>query len=1166
MSWVWHKTRPANRRVNWDTPVTPQGSDRVEALYAWEERCRGYRLHPYPVSLEPPFVPYADFELEQAHHSSQALPDTTSGAGDRSFLTLRLPPEQKVKAEAVESWIRTLCSLHAPFSFEVVADENEIIFQLAASSHEVRSIQAQLPMHFPLGEFEFTEDTLRQKLQPFHDVPVGYQVVDFGLTNFAFQPLRRFTVFTADPLSGVIGALGQLAAGEVAGLQVLLVPARKPWAGSLLQIAQELGSDADGAQHNRSTRNRSYKGEGQSVWQARQKTGSPLFSCVIRVFAVSTVNDNGGGDAAAFSLCQRIGHALSVYNQADSNSLLALANEGYEGQEGYEDEAHFRDLLNRSSQRSGMLLSSEELVGLVHPPTETLVHPKLLRLTAPGEELPEHLLVGPGTVLGHHPYQGLVQPLFWPDTFRNRHCYLLGATRMGKSTLLLNMMLQDLQVGRGLCLIDPHGDLARDVLERVPPERREDVLYLDFSDREHPVAMGLLEAKDEWEKRLLTSDLLSILHRLFASSWGDRLEHILRHVLLTLLSQPPQNKHTLRDIRPLLSHKGYREEVLKNVTDPDLLAFWQGEFPGYSSSTFAPLYNKLGLLLSSPLVRNIVAQKESRLDLSEVMQGKKVLLVNLGAGLIGEDNAHFVGALLVSKLQISAMSSLRYGRQDRTPFTLYVDEFQHFVVSSFEKILSEAGKAGLSLVMANQFLEQLNSHLQSAILGNVGAMVSFRVSADSGRLLEKELAGRFTQEDLVSLGRGEAIARVGGARECAHIHTLPPPPEQSSSTAGQSVHDIVERTQATCCRSRAEIEHELEAERRQLEERFQAEAKTTAGPKTNAAIKAESKAGAKSKAESKDVEPNDEAQPDAGTEPEAEAEPKAEAESNSKARSKFKAKAKSKAKVKAPVDLKTRSKQNPPHSGINKTASNHAVMESDDEAQVQSSAQVQHESGAQTKPRSKAAVFKNILSRRGRSGKSKKTERIERRGSKATREENAARETSVEGIAAQPATASQATANQATAAPPSVSSSPSIGSPAHEESPRQSEERHPKREQHSTARPGARPDRTCLVMRAEAVWGSEIQRQTLSEKTNEGDEKKTQGSVVDVSNGNLFVEPFAEPQTFGLVEQLESLASVEPFQENGATGNVAEYKGALTETPAETAAQNPTKTYEELHD
>jgi hypothetical protein len=286
---------------------------------------------------------------------------------------------------------------------------------------------------------------------------------------------------------------------------------------------------------------------------------------------------------------------------------------------------------------------------------------------------------------------------------------------------------------------------------------------------------------------------------------------------------------TLRDIRPLLSHKGYREALLRNIHDPDLLAFWQGEFPAYSSSTFAPIYNKLGLLLSSGLVRNIVAQSRSKLSFPQLIQNKKVVLVNLSAGLIGEDNAHFLGALLVSKLQIAAMQSLRYGREQRTPFTLYVDEFQHFVVSSFEKILSEAGKAGLSLVMANQFLEQLPGSLQSAIVGNVGTVAAFRVSSESGRLLEKELAGKVTAERFVSLQRGEAVVRIGSARDTALIHTSPPPTAEKSVGIGE----IVEATRTEVCRSRTDIEAELAQERNLWEQLFQAdvEAKNRSKPK-----------------------------------------------------------------------------------------------------------------------------------------------------------------------------------------------------------------------------------------------------------------------------------------------------------------------------------------------
>jgi hypothetical protein len=304
---------------------------------------------------------------------------------------------------------------------------------------------------------------------------------------------------------------------------------------------------------------------------------------------------------------------------------------------------------------------------------------------------------------------------------------------------------------------------------------------------------------------------------LFASSWGDRLEHILRHAILTLLAagQKRDQPYTLRDIRPLLANKAFRERIVGELDDLDLRAFWHGEFHGYTPSTFAPIYNKLGLLLSSPLVRNIVAGRQSKLSFADVIGRKQILLVNLASSQIGGDQSHFLGALLVSKLQIAAMQSLRLGTDQRTPFTLYVDEFQNFLVSSFEVILSEAGKAGLSLVMANQFLEQLSSPLQTAILSNAGTLCSFRVSSDSGRLLEKEFAGRYKSQELVSLHRGQAIARVGSAADSYDIRTLPPPAIGKSSCSDlirQSSRDRI-------CRPREDVEAELAADaKRQAEE------------------------------------------------------------------------------------------------------------------------------------------------------------------------------------------------------------------------------------------------------------------------------------------------------------------------------------------------------------
>lgn len=797
MSWVWnrHKARPS--KADWNAPVLPAGADRLQYLYDWERRCRGYDLYPYPVALEPPFLPFAGADMGSFH--TAPIPSAPGAAGGHGHVSLRPPVEQRVSAAGSQKLLQSWLGLGRQLAFEVVADEREIAYSVCCGAYESEEVAASLAMHFSKGQFGAEEDRLLGRLTPLWRASrnpsagspsaLGFQCVEFGLQNFAFQTLQCFTTFEADPHSALVSSLAQLRAGEVAGLQVLLAPARGAWAASLQSLAAEFD-----------TGERIF-GESAPKWRARQKTGSPLFAVVIRVFAASLGKSGGDpANARAFALCQRIGAALGAVNDPSSNSLMALSNDGYPTAD------QFRNLLQRQTHRSGMLLSAGELAGLVHPPTETLAHPKLLRFDPRERPLPEHLQEGWGATIGLYTNRNEKHPVAWPDDFRNRHAYLLGATRMGKSTMLLNLIDQDVKAGKGLCLIDPHGDLAQDVLQRLPAGRAEDALYIDFVDTDYPVAIGLLEARDDWERRLLVSDVLSVLHRLFASSWGDRLEHILRHVLLTLLCEPG---HSLRDIRPLLSNKEYRAEVLQSVRDPELRAFWHGEFHGYSASTFSPIYNKLGLLLSSPLVRNIVAQKESRLDFSRIIAEKKILIVNLNANLIGMDNAHFLGALLVSKIQIAAMQALRLGRTERTPFTLYTDEFQNFVVSSFEKILSEAGKAGLSLVMANQFLEQLNPALQTAILSNVGAMVSFRVSADSGRMLEKEFAGLATQKELVSLNRGEAVARLGSAADSFRIETLPPPALPRFSYAAE----IRDRTRLTSCREREEVEEELESDR-----------------------------------------------------------------------------------------------------------------------------------------------------------------------------------------------------------------------------------------------------------------------------------------------------------------------------------------------------------------
>jgi hypothetical protein len=737
------------------------------------------------------------------------------GARWAMFL-LQLPAGQKVSLDSAEAFLSGLPFSHQPVAFEIFADNKDIAYQITSSPDTAQSITSNAQVHWPKADIaeclDFLEERIPADLKQ-RAAPNSF-VVEFGLQEFTFLPIACSDSLTADPLAGVVAALGALEPGEIAGLQILFTPANRCWNDALLEVAEEFEAPPMEGSF--------YRHENPMVSAARVKTGFLFYAVVIRVFAISEE-----GQAKAFALCKKIGGALSSFNQSQGqtgNALLALANQ--DAANYLPANGNITTVFDRTSHRSGLLLSLPELAGLVHPPGHTLQHQKLLRLDPNARSLSEELLQAEGVTIGIHHFRHQEQKLVWPDQFRNRHAYILGATRMGKSTLLQNLITQDVANDRGLCLIDPHGDLALDVLDRIPDDRKNDVLYLDLSDREFPLSLGLLEANSEHEQRLLCSDLLSILRRLFAASWGDRLEHILRHVILTLLSASRQSgtKYTLRDVRPLLSNKAFRQRVIDGLDDPELRAFWHGEFYSYSAGSFAPLYNKLGLLISSPLVRNIIAGRQSKFSFSDIIRNKRILLVNLASSQIGNDNAHFLGAVLVSKLQIAAMQNLRLSKEERTPFTLYVDEFQNFVVSSFETILSEAGKAGLSLVMANQFLEQLSAYLQTAILSNAGTLVSFRVSSNSGRLLEKEFAGRFTGNQLVSLERGEAIARVGSAGDSYDIQTLPPSP-----VSGMDFTDEIRRqSRETICRSRQEVEEELAADAKRQAEEQEAEERTEA--------------------------------------------------------------------------------------------------------------------------------------------------------------------------------------------------------------------------------------------------------------------------------------------------------------------------------------------------
>ena len=361
---------------------------------------------------------------------------------------------------------------------------------------------------------------------------------------------------------------------------------------------------------------------------------------------------------------------------------------------------------------------------------------------------------------------------------RRRHFYVIGKTGMGKTTMLENMAIQDIRDGKGLGVVDPHGEFAQKLLDYIPSHRINDVVYFNPADINYPIAFNAVEKVDPEHRHLVTSGLIGIFKKIWAESWGPRLEYLLRNAILALLEYPGS---TLLSIMRMLSDKEYRKKVVEKVEDPVVKSFWTEEFAKYPdrfmTEAVAPIQNKVGQFLTAPLIRNIVGQTKSAIDMRKIMDNKKILIMNLSKGALGEDNSALMGAMLITRLQLAAMSRVDISEEERQDFYLYVDEFQNFATEAFASILSEARKYRLNLILAHQYVAQMEESVRDAVFGNVGTMATFRVGAYDAEYLEKEFAPEFAAQDLVNLNFKQIYIKLmidGVASRPFSADTLPP--------------------------------------------------------------------------------------------------------------------------------------------------------------------------------------------------------------------------------------------------------------------------------------------------------------------------------------------------------------------------------------------------------
>jgi hypothetical protein len=472
------------------------------------------------------------------------------------------------------------------------------------------------------------------------------------------------------------------------------------------------------------------------------------------------------GNVSAHQASLRIQSIIASYKQFNTTYL-----NGFEQGRITRDASVLGQYRQRHMSGKPALLNIEEVATLCHLPHTNVETPYILWAPAQTAEPPANLPIATAenredvSPIAATNFRGQNLAFGLKRADRGRHLYILGQTGVGKSGLLELLTISDIYSPYGFAVIDPHGDYALSILKRIPAERAQDVIYFNPADVEFPIAFNPMEVTDPKLRTHTASELIGVLRRMF-DSWGPRLEYILRYSLLALLEYP---NATMLDITRILTDKGFRKDVMNHVSDPVVRNFWNVEFATwndkFAAEAVAPVLNKVGAFTANPLVRNIIGQPKSSFNIRQIMDGRKILIVNLSRGLVGEDNAALLGALLVTKIQLASMSRADIAPQDRIPFYLYVDEFQNFATDSFATILSEARKYALNLTVANQYIAQMSQDVKDAVFGNVGSMIAFRMGADDARGMQKYFEPKFEEYDLVHMNNRNFVISMTIAGE-----------------------------------------------------------------------------------------------------------------------------------------------------------------------------------------------------------------------------------------------------------------------------------------------------------------------------------------------------------------------------------------------------------------
>lgn len=779
------------------------------------------------------------------------LKQKTDWLATQEYTTLRIDvPKDNEKAPlSAEQMFASIHGIYSEnsmyqnqISFEIVAKDKYIQFYVNVPVHVKDFVEGQIYAQYPTVEISEVDDYAKSiDLQQ-----INYAVCELGLTKPDVYPIKSFSDFEVDPLSGITSVMSKLNMGEEVWFQFIVKPIGDEW--------QDKGNDIVSAV--RSGKKTGGQGIASALFSGLRKFAKAVFIQAVtpgaeiaeeekkEVSLPATVEEALKGiekkimklgfetkirilaiapdPTSAKIKCQSIAAAFKQFNTTNLNGFKI-------GEIKTNDHQGWLEYVERITEQPTNIFNIEEMASVYHLPHKTVETPNIVWSGSKKGEPPANLPLSDNTpaeeltVIGITNFRNVFKKFGIKKDDRKRHIYIIGKSGVGKSVLIENMAIDDVVENRGLIVVDPHGELADKVLACVPDERVEDVIVFDPSDRAYPIAFNLLESVEDDFKGMVASGFVGIFKKIFGDSWGPRLEHILRNTVLALLDFPDS---TMLDIPKMLTNNRFRDKVVEKVKDPVIKDFWINEFAQYDAKfrteAVSPILNKVGQFLATPTIRNIVGQPHSKIDIRQIMDKEKIMVINLSRGKIGEDNSALLGAMIITKIQLAAMSRADVTVDKRPDCFLYVDEFQNFATDSFAVILAEARKYNLSLTMANQYIDQLPEEVRSAVFGNAGTIISFRVGGTDADFLVKEFEPVFSSNDLVNLDKYNIYIKLlidGVSSPAFSAKTLPPVQKLSGN-----IEKIIDTSRSKYAGMREEVENQIEGRTKEEEKELLAEA------------------------------------------------------------------------------------------------------------------------------------------------------------------------------------------------------------------------------------------------------------------------------------------------------------------------------------------------------